>query len=201
MSPAARGGRGARDRIMKTAVDLFARDGINATGIAMLTDTAHVSTRTLYQHFPSKDALVGAYLEYLEADLDGPIGIEAVLNRDDLSPRERLAGLFADPASSNAVVRGCPFHNTAVELAGAIPEAAKFVERHKTRFAKRLIETAAEAEARDPDVLGRQLAIVFEGARALATSLNSTRPFNDARVLAEMLIDQATNHAVPVPQR
>ena len=193
---ATKGGRGARERILKAAVELFARDGIHMTGIAKLTDVAHVSTRTLYQHFPSKEALVEAYLERLESEPGGPAEIETVLLREDLAARDRLIELFAAPpvgALPEPVVRGCPFHNTAVEAAGKMPDAAAFVERHKRKLAANLIATAEAAGARDPEGLGRRLAVLFEGARALATSLNDTRPFLDARDLAVMLIDNAIN--------
>lgn len=190
-----RGGRGARERILRAAVELFARDGIHVTGIAKLTDVAHVSTRTFYQHFPSKEALVSAYLQRVESDSEGPVHLETVLERGDLSARERLLALFADSPPAK-VVRGCPLHNAAVEAAGTMPEAAALVERHKREFTERLIKTAAEAGAHKPETLGRQLALLFEGARALSTSLNDTLPYQDARELAEMLIDQATR-AVP----
>ena len=190
----ARGGRGARERILNATVELFARDGIHATGIAKLTAAAHVSTRTLYQHFPSKEALVGAYLERLESAEDGPAHIETALLRQELPPRERLIELFASPQHDHrpgSVVRGCPFHNTVVEAAGAMPDAAAFVERHKRELAANLVDTAAAAGAADPVALGHQLALLFEGARALATSLNDPRPFEDARRLAEQLIEDA----------
>jgi AcrR family transcriptional regulator len=186
-----KGGRGARERILRAAVELFARDGIHATGIAKLTDTAHVSTRTFYQHFRSKDALVSAYLQRLESD--GALLAETVLERRDLSARERVLALFAElPADAHpATVRGCPFHNVAVEAAGTMPEATALVERHKREFAARVIETAAEAGTPEPEILGRQLVVLFEGARALATSLNDTQPLQDAQALAETLLDRA----------
>jgi AcrR family transcriptional regulator len=187
-----KGGRGARERILRAAVQQFAREGIHATGIAKLTEVAHVSTRTFYQHFPSKEALVSAYVQRVESDSDGPIGVEAVLERSDLSARERLLELFADSPPPGTVVRGCPLHNTAVETAGTMPEAAALVERHKREFTARLVKTTAEAGARDPETLGRQLAVLFEGARALSTSLNDRQPYQDVRELAETLINQAT---------
>jgi AcrR family transcriptional regulator len=192
---APRGGRGARERILHAAVELFARDGIHATGIAKLTDVAHVSTRTLYQHFPSKEALVSAYLHRVESEPDGPMHPETALERSDLSARERLLELFAehpDDSPPAEVVRGCPLHNAAVEAAGTMPEAAALVERHKREFTARLIKTSAEAGAQEPETLGRQLAVLFEGARALSTSLNNTQPFQDVRELATTLINQAT---------
>ncbi|MGW2032993.1 TetR/AcrR family transcriptional regulator [Streptomyces sp. NPDC001356] len=186
-----RGGRGARERILRAAVELFARDGIHVTGIAKLTDVAQVSTRTFYQHFPSKEALVSAYLQRVESDPEGPVYGETVLERSGLSARERLLALFADSPPAK-VVRGCPLHNAAVEAAGTMPEAAALVERHKREFTERLIKTAAEAGAHEPETLGRRLAVLFEGANALSTSLNDTLPYQDARELARTLIDQAT---------
>jgi AcrR family transcriptional regulator len=195
---ATRGGRGARERILRAAVELFASEGIHATGVAKLADVAHVSTRTLYHHFPSKEALVSAYLQRIESD--GAILGETVLERRDLGARERLLRLFAErPAGSPSakVVRGCPLHNAAVESAGTLAEASATVERHKREFAARLVETVAEAGAPQPEALGWQLAVLFEGARALSTSLNDLGPLDAAEALAKTLIESATEPAWP----
>lgn len=116
-----RGGRGARERILRAAVELFARDGIHVTGIAKLTDTAQVSTRTFYQHFPSKEALVSAYLQRVESDPEGPVHGESVLERSDLGARERLLALFADSAPTQ-VVRGCPCTTPPSKRPGRCPK-------------------------------------------------------------------------------
>ena len=197
--PIQRGGRGARDRILRAAAELFSRDGIHATGVARLADVAHVSTRTLYQHFPSKDAIVAAYLGRFRAD--PPVPAVAQLARDDVDPRQRLLALFREPSTSpDAVYRGCVFHNAVVEAAGAMPEVAELVQQHKQAFTHRLARLAAEAGAPDPETLARRLALLFDGARALSTSLNDTQPFRDAHDLAEMLIDQAVTPAPNGPQ-
>ncbi|MBW8707420.1 HTH-type transcriptional repressor KstR2 [Streptomyces sp. MBT84] len=80
-----RGGRGARERILRAAAKLFYEEGIHATGIARLVETAEVSTRTFYQHFPTKNALVEEYLRTYEAGMARRI--EQNLNREGLSPR------------------------------------------------------------------------------------------------------------------
>jgi hypothetical protein len=53
------------------------------------------------------------------------------------------------------------------------------------------VATAAEAGAVDPETLGRQLAVLFEGANALAASSNDAQAFTDARQAAETLLDVA----------
>ncbi|MER5645896.1 TetR/AcrR family transcriptional regulator [Streptosporangium sp. NPDC002524] len=180
------GGRGARERILRTAARLFYEEGIHATGIARLTKAAHVSTRTFYQHFPSKNALVEEYLRRFETEEEAPPP-ERQLDRTDLGPAERLLAIFCT-GPQISVVRGCPFHNAAVEAAGEMPQAAEVVERHKAHFLRRLAETAAEAGARDPERLARHLAVVYEGGRALATSCNDPQAVEDARQVAEALL-------------
>ena len=63
---ATKGGRGARQRILNAAAELFYREGINATGVERLAAESSVSKRTLYQHFPSKTAVVEEYLRSIE---------------------------------------------------------------------------------------------------------------------------------------
>jgi AcrR family transcriptional regulator len=188
------GGRGARERILRAADQLFYQQGINATGVAALAEEAHVSTRTLYQHFATKNALVEAYLRRHEAE--APIPSEMELERDDLPAAERLLAIFQPLDAHGAVLRGCPFHNAAVEAAGALPGVAGVVEEHKKAFLARIIATTREAKAADPQSLGRQLAVLYEGANALAASRNDNTAFTDARHAAQTLIHAAVGRTL-----
>ncbi|MER6253418.1 helix-turn-helix domain-containing protein [Streptomyces sp. NPDC001584] len=193
-NPAARGGRGARERILQAAEELFYARGIHATGVAALIEAAHVSPRTFYVHFPTKNALVEEYLRRFESEKS--IAAEAELERDDLPPAQRLLAIFASvEGDPPALIRGCPFHNAVIEGAGALPEVARLAERHKQAFRDRLVTTAAEAGAADPEALGRQLAVIFEGANALAASCNDAQVFTDARRAAKALLDLALGAA------
>src|SRR2546429_547084 len=100
------------------------------------------------------------------------------------------------PASTTRAARGgrgAPERilQAAVEGAGALPEAPRLAQRHKRAFRDRLVAIAAEAGAADPESLGRQLAVIFEGANALAASSNDTEAFTDARRAAKTLLDVA----------
>ncbi|WP_405803636.1 TetR/AcrR family transcriptional regulator [Streptomyces sp. NBC_00210] len=191
---AARGGRGARERILQAAGELFYTRGIHATGVAALIEAAHVSPRTFYVHFPTKNALVEEYLRRFESEK--PIAAEAELDRGDLTPAQRMLAIFAPfEGDSPALIRGCPFHNAVVEGAGELPEVADLAQRHKQAFRDRLVATAAEAGAADPESLGRQFAVIFEGANALAASTNDAQVFTDARRAAKTLLDAALSTA------
>jgi AcrR family transcriptional regulator len=180
-------GRGARERIERAAARLFYRNGIHATGVELIAQEANVSKRTLYQHFASKNDLVDNYLRGIEARGGSPN--EKRLFDNGLSARERLLGIFEMPRLE--VLRGCPFHNAAVESAGSLPSTDEIVRAHKQEFTRRLVAVAQEAGAADPHLLGQQLAVLFEGATAMATSVNDTAPVVHARAAAATLIDAA----------
>lgn len=184
------GGRGARERIERAAGRLFYRNGIHATGVELIAQEANVSKRTLYQHFASKSDLVDNYLRGFAARGGSPI--ERRLDDVEIPARERLLAIF-DMRRSD-IVRGCPFHNAAVESAGSMTTTDEIVRNHKLEFVRRLIAVADEAGAADPHLLGEQLAVLFEGATAMATSLNDTAPVVHARAAAATLIDAATPH-------
>ncbi|MFI9616841.1 TetR/AcrR family transcriptional regulator [Streptomyces sp. NPDC052023] len=190
-----RGGRGARERILRAAAKLFYEEGIHATGIARLVETAEVSTRTFYQHFPTKAALVEEYLRSYDARL--ALRIDQHVTREDLTPKEQLLALFgivaeAAPGSSGAVsTRGCPLHNAAVEAAESMPDVRKLVQQNKQGITQLLIDISTRAGAADPERLGRHLAVLVAGATALSTSLDSPCPRHDALEAARVLIDNA----------
>ena len=182
------GGRGARQRILNAAINLFYREGINATGVERLASEASVSKRTLYQHFPSKTAVVEEYLRYIQQAVDDPIrpGPDAA----DRTPRERILALFVTP-TPGAQIRGCPFHNAAVEAADVMPEIHDIVQEHKRNYIKGLIKLARQAGAANPTQLGNQLGVLYEGAAALSTSLDDPAPWTHARTAVQTLLDQA----------
>jgi len=177
----------ARERILAAARTLFYRDGIHVTGVERLAEHAKTSKRTLYQHFSSKDRVVEEYLRGIH--VSGGMPNEKVLDTVDGTPRNRLLAIFDGQPTDR--FRGCPFHNAAVEAADEMRGVHDVVHEHKLWFIGRLVEVATEAGAKDPYQLGHQLAVLFEGAVALATSLNDTAALLHARSAAAVLIDAA----------
>jgi AcrR family transcriptional regulator len=182
-----KGGRGARQRILDAATELFYRDGINATGVEKLAAESSVSKRTLYQHFPSKTAVVEEYLRGMEQVVSDAVTHAA----DAKAPRERMLAAFDGHTAPHSTFRGCPFHNAAVEAAGTMPGVHDIVRASKEGFADWLTALAGQAGAADPRQLGGQLAVLYEGAGALATSLDDREPWDRAKKAAEVLVDAA----------
>ena len=102
----------ARRRLLDTATRLFYEGGIHAVGIDRIIAEAGVAKATFYNHFPSKDDLVVAYIE--EQDRLGRAAVAALPKQP---PREAIAAIMG--RISKAVTaggwRGCPFLNAAAE--------------------------------------------------------------------------------------
>ena len=124
----------------------------------------------MYQQFSGKTDLVEQYLRRI--DDTGGIPMEQALFTPGATPRNRLLAIFDSPPADR--FRGCSFHDAAVEAADEMPSVHYIVHEHKLQFIARLTDAAAQVGARDPYQLGHQLAVLFEGALALATSLNDT---------------------------
>ena len=174
---------------MRAALELFRHRGINATGVSELSAAAHVSKRTLYQHFASKDEIVLAYLRAFEADPS--LGPEAALIRDELTPRARLLELFSALGGERRPFRGCPFVAAAIEFPDPAHAVHRLVAAHKRRFAEQLIGLAAAAGARPAEPVGRRLALLYAGAAGQLVALDAPEPAADAFALAAALLDAA----------
>jgi len=121
----------ARERILVTAHALFYRDGIRATGIDRVIAEAGVAKLTFYRHFPSKDELVRAFLDYRHGHWMAWF-IDA-LGRHGAQPGRGLAPVAAALAEwfAQPQFRGCAFINAVAEVGGTLPDAVAISQRHK----------------------------------------------------------------------
>jgi AcrR family transcriptional regulator len=182
-----RRGRGARERIISAARQLFRDQGINGTGIDQLCSVAEVSKRTLYQHFTGKDELIAECLRRFDPDI-----LPEVFDRTDLAPRERLLAAFDVHAPL------CPFLAAAVEIPDPDHPARVQAREYKRAFAARVTATARQAGATDPEQLGEQLALLLDGASVRSRVLD-TETLATAAAIAAVLVDRAVPTAAATP--
>ncbi len=171
------------------ARELFSDPGINATGISEIVARSRVSRRTLYQQFASKDELIVAYLRDLAADPGA--APQRLLDREDLTPRARLAEMFDLLVEGPGRLRGDPFLAAAVEIADPTHPARRLITRRQVDLSDRLGGLAREAGARDPDRLGRRLALLYAGAAASVLAADDAEPAIEATALARALLADA----------
>jgi AcrR family transcriptional regulator len=146
------------ERILETADRLFYLRGIRAVGVDTIAAEIGISKRTLYNHFPSKDELIAAYLARRFRQPPS----------SDKPPAEQILGTFdsLERRFASKDFRGCPFVNAVAEL-GAEDRAVKkiaiaFKESRRLWFRDLLMRL----EVADPDHLATQLTLLVDGAIA-----------------------------------
>ena len=96
-APGANGERkrdATRRTLLARALALFQRRGVEATTMRDIARAARLSLGAAYYYFPSKEALVFAFYEDNQAEL------EAAFARTTGTPRERLGAVFHDRLTS-----------------------------------------------------------------------------------------------------
>lgn len=141
--PSTRRSRGARERLLEAANDLFYAQGVRTVGINKVIEVAGVVRGSLYKTFGSKDALIEAYLEgqhestlaNLHAQLDSVA-----------DPKARILAVFDVQAKTFAMpgFNGCAFMDASAEAprGGVIERAA---ERFRTDVRGQLHRLVGEA--------------------------------------------------------
>jgi len=153
-----------RDRLLSAASDLFYREGVTATGVERLCAAAGVSKRSMYQLFATKDDLVAEALA-----TSGPVTHASFLpDASETRPRERILHVFRvlEDLAGQPEFAGCPFVNTASDLRDHTHPATVVARGFKQELTDWFAAEARAAGVADPELLGRQLTVVFDGSAA-----------------------------------
>ncbi|HUB37991.1 MAG TPA: TetR/AcrR family transcriptional regulator [Streptosporangiaceae bacterium] len=179
----------ARERLLAAANELFYNEGVHTVGIDRIIEQAGVAKASLYNTFGSKDELVRAYLEGRQASVAQRI-TRAVERYS--TPRERLLAVFEGQGElfGQPDYRGCAFSRASAESRpGDLTEQANDAYRGWVRGL--LTKLAAEAGAPEPEVLARQLHLLYDGSGQSARMDHDPRAAAAARVAAASLLDAA----------
>jgi AcrR family transcriptional regulator len=185
--------RGPRERLLDTAYELFSRRGIRGVGVEEVIEHAGVAKATLYRHFPSKDALVLAFLERREQHWAHDL-LELQTDRAHISPRERLLAIFdvLDERIHNEDFDAYLFFNALLEM-GAEHPAGRASVRHVENIRSIVRQLADEAELRDTDSFARSWHILMKGS-IVAAAEGDLDAAQRAKAMARSLIDR---HRLP----
>jgi AcrR family transcriptional regulator len=178
----------ARERLLAAANELFYAEGVHTVGIDRVIERAGVAKASLYNTFGSKDELVRAYLEGRHAVVSQRI--TKYLERFG-TPRERLLGVFEAQGELFAEqgFRGCAFVSASAESPGELVQQAADDYRRWVRTL--LTDLAREAGVPAPELLGRQLHLIYDGASLSARMDHDPASAIAARAAAEALLDSA----------
>jgi len=169
-----------KERILETADRLFYLRGIRAIGVDTIAAEIGISKRTLYNHFPSKDALISAYLErrFVQPRVS------------DKSPVEQILGAFdsLERRFASKDFRGCPFVNAVAEVGTENRSVRKiavaFKESRRLWFRDLLVQIGVA----DPEGLATQLVLLVDGSIAQDLVRDDPAMARAAKEAAKMLL-------------
>jgi AcrR family transcriptional regulator len=145
-------------RILETADKLFYLRGIRAVGVDTIAAEIGISKRTLYNHFPSKDELIAAYLA----------GRFVQVPPSDKPPVEQILGTFdrLERGFASKGFRGCPFVNAVAELGTEDRPVKKIAVAFKESRRIWFRDLLRRLDVADPEGLATQLTLLVDGSIA-----------------------------------
>jgi len=133
-------------------------------GVEWIVAESGVAKTSLYRHFQTKDALVGAFLEREDREFWEQWEQVAAAAQGD--PKSQLMDLldWIGKRVSRDGYRGCPQINVAAEFADQTHPARTIRRQHKAEMLKRLREIVDRIGVKRPDEIAMQLALLIDGA-------------------------------------
>ncbi len=178
-----------REQLLRCAIELFYRDGIQATGIETILASAGTSKPTLYRHFNSKSDLIVAALSQWDQEARAFLTGEARKRGD--TPRAQILAFFdalgiwfATPDFS-----GCFCMNAAIEFPDRDDPIHQVAVEHKNQLQAFLRGLLDEAGAGTPEETAAQLMILVEGAIITAHYCGEPDQAARARHMACAILD------------
>lgn len=192
--------RGERERlVLDRAAELFYARGIRAVGMDELIADLGLAKMTVYRLFPTKDALVDAYLRRLERQILAAIDADVARHVDGPgggSAGALLAVLDAVEADlARPGFRGCPFGNAAVDYDDPAHPARTIAREYREELRRRLRELSERLSG--DTVLGDRVAVLVDGAYLSAAHLGADGPARAGIDLARELVAQAGGRRAP----
>jgi AcrR family transcriptional regulator len=188
---------GTRERILKVASDLFSRKGVRAVGLQQVIDESGLGKSLLYREFPSKDALVVAWLHEMRSLWWE--GTAKAIARHPGDPARQLLGIVEmvrDEVAAEKYV-GCVYHNTRSEFRDPAHPGHQESVQHVREIREQLRDLARAAGADDPVALGDAILLVIDGIYASGAVLGPSGPAGLGLPLAQQLIAQHCGTAAP----
>lgn len=157
-----------RRHIVETAYRLFKRNGFHATGIDKVIAEAEVAKMTMYRHFPSKEGLIVAVLDWrakrFRRQLDR-------LSETATTPHEKIAAIldWHERWFDSPDFHGCLFQHALAEFGEPAHGVFETVARQKRDLRCRMRDILAQSLPTDrAEHVATTLFMLIEGATVLA---------------------------------
>ena len=178
-------------RVLDVAAELFYARGVHEVGMDELIRATGLGKATVYRLFPSKDALIGAYLRRLSSSILGLIDDE--IDRHADHPARAVEAILTAIAADVArpAFRGCAFNNASVEFPDPAHPARAAAREYRSELHRRLVALAERERPGAGETLGAQLALLIDGMYVNAAHLGSDGPAASGPALAQQILATA----------
>lgn len=179
--------RGARERILNTAYELFSQHGVGATGIDTIIAQAGVAKTTLYRHFRSKEELVLAFLDRRETIWTRQ-WLESGIVSGGETPSDHLLAIFDifNEWFQRSDFEGCSFINVLLE---AVPNSPihQSAAHHLAKIRVIIAKQASEAGLVETDRFAATWTFLMKGC-IIAANEGNRQAARQAKQAAAVLL-------------
>jgi len=181
-----------RDHIVATASSLFYSKGYNLTGINEIIKEAGIAKATLYNHFPSKEDICIAYLQFKNTTFTKDIRdfvYQASPGKDRIYALFDFLTLFFDQKDFN----GCWCLNTYSEMPKENEIVRTEIQQQKNDFINFIkdlvIENCNQTSDQGNEMLAKKIYLLYEGAISESKVHQNTWPIEASLSLCKKIID------------
>ena len=172
---------GTRERLIATAIRMFGKTGIRATGIDPLLAEAKVAKMSLYGHFKSKEDLIVAVIDEQSDRLLSAFELAAA---GPLTRSGKVEAVFDGVATKIATedFHGCEFIRALSEYPDPASPVNRAVVRHRDRLRCFLRDLVSD------DSIALNLAVLIDGALVDGHATGQTGAAQAAKAMAVALM-------------
>jgi len=186
----------ARERILETASALFASQGYRATGVNEIIQKSGVAKATFYSHFPTKDDLCLAYLQWVDT-----LALESIraFVAKKRTPWARFLAVIEslEPMLQHNDLRGCSFLNMVAEVPEPKNPLRMVGKQHYEKlraFIRELAEALIASDEQhygklDPEALSDEYMVIIGGSVALTEIYHDPWPIRQGIDMVARLVD------------
>lgn len=180
-----------KEKILKTATDLFQTRGINATGVDTIVAVAGTTKMTLYKHFRTKEGLIMEVLKQSQQDFE--TWLDDKLNVNSKKPDDKIKHLFdfIEEWITSPNFLGIGFLKASAEFPNEENPIHQLSSKQSREFRQYISQLAKEANIKDANGLSLQLSLLFEGAVQAEQMKRGSGAIKQAKKAAKLLIDSA----------
>ena len=171
-----------RQKLVDTAARLFYTQGYRATGINQIIEEADCCKASFYNHFPTQEDLLIAWLE--RSHNEATSRVRSILAQS-LAPRDLVREIFRlhEEQLSASAYRGCPFMNCLAEIPMAESRVRQVMDWHQ-RTNRQILEEVVARVTRDKAPSAAQVVAIADDVEVIIQGgVTSSRLAGDLKQL------------------